>query len=95
MQGASDGSRTHGKGCYEVSEEGGGVDYPEIDADIQLISDALKLRCSKCDGMHLTVKNEEPIRNVPGIGDMPCISYVCRDCGFDSAKVEKLKIEVE
>lgn len=29
----ADGERTHGKGCYDLSEDGGGSDYPEADVD--------------------------------------------------------------
>jgi hypothetical protein len=55
------------------------------DLDFQLLNDALKMRCRRCDGTHLDVCNEAPIKNVPGIGTMPVISYACRDCGLDSA----------
>lgn len=30
---AADGERVHGKGCYDLSEDGGGSDYPEADVD--------------------------------------------------------------
>lgn len=63
-----------------------------IDDDgVQLISDALKLRCRRCDGMHLTVRNEEPIEGIP----IPILSYVCRDCGLDSKELNNLQKRVK
>jgi len=85
-----DGERKHGKGCYEISEEGGGSDWPlQADAfadDFQLLNAALTLRCSRCNGAHLTMKDEEPIPGIP----FPIYSYICRDCGLDSAKPTEL-----
>jgi hypothetical protein len=60
-----------------------------FEEDIQLISDALQMRCRRCDGAHLTIKNEEPIPGIP----IPILSYACRTCGLDSTK-KVVKVEL-
>lgn len=50
---------------------------------VQILNDALKARCRRCNGTNLTLKNEPPIAG------FPIISYVCRDCDLDSTKKDE------
>ena len=52
------------------------------DLDFQLLNDALKSRCYKCNGTNLKLREEEPIPGIP----FQILSYTCQDCGIDSTK---------
>lgn len=65
-----------------------------VEDGVQLISDALKMRCRRCGGAHLTTRREDF-----DVAGFPVLVYACRDCGLDSerktVKVELTRAELD